>query len=551
MRDTTLAYVNKPPLAGRSFWYWRGLAAASGALLGLAAAERGLAALAWLAPAGLFFALLVGGPYGKPLSEWAIRGGAFGFCYYFMALREMLMAADNLSLPQWQARGLVLLALLAVCLGLCLIWAAAAWLCGFLRLGQAASLCYWPLAWYLIEWGLGHLFGGLMPLVCLGTSLAPWPLFCQSGALWGAYGVSALIAGFGVLLAGLVLWRSWHYLLLAGLVFALNLAAGALLMEPQTAAAEADLVAATSHMDVSFPERWGGESDEEIFRNLAGQVGAAAQAGAELILLPETALPYELSAGEGWGQRYLQLAMGQRICLVAGGFSQHEGRDYNALFTVSSGGSLAEVYTKRALVPFGEHIPLRPLTLAVFPDGFFDNIPMTELASGGEQGAWALPLPGGRQVMAAGIICYDVCFPDYPRRAVREGAQVLLAASNDVWYADSSVVYQHFNHGVLRAIEYGRPLISSTNGGISAVIDDYGRVLAQAEPGEMAAAGISLPQRQTAYALFGPYLIWLFLALWLGVCFLGWLWHPMYSDNGARFAQRNKPNYHISSLFHR
>ncbi len=219
--------------------------------------------------------------------------------------------------------------------------------------------------------------------------------------------------------------------------------------------------------------------------------------------------------------------------------SFHSARDSRNLVVTS--------FVLWALVPVGEYIPL-PLT--ILPDSFLESIPMTKLASGGQQGACSIPLPGGRQISAAGIICYDVCFTDYPREAVRQGAGLLLAASNDVWYADSSVVYQHFNHGVLRAIEYGRPMISSTNSGISAVIDDYGRVLAAAPAGSMAAAGILLPERSTPYAVFGQYLILPALLLWLAVCFLGWLWHPMYSDGGAQFT-KSKPDYRISSLFHK
>ena len=39
------------------------------------------------------------------------------------------------------------------------------------------------------------------------------------------------------------------------------------------------------------------------------------------------------------------------------------------------------------------------------------------------------------------MICYDVCFAAYPRQAVQDGAQLLLAASNDVWYRGTTLTY--------------------------------------------------------------------------------------------------------------
>ena len=53
----------------------------------------------------------------------------------------------------------------------------------------------------------------------------------------------------------------------------------------------------------------------------------------------------------------------------------------------------------------------------------------------------------------------------------------ILNISEDGWFGNSIGPYQHFSHSVFRSIEEGKPLIRSSNNGISAFINPKGQVI--------------------------------------------------------------------------
>ena len=243
------------------------------------------------------------------------------------------------------------------------------------------------------------------------------------------------------------------------------------------------------------------------------------------MLLPETILPYTLQASDGYGAQYLQLAAKHQLTIVVGGFAEHPDGTYNSLFS-AQGGKLTEIYQKRALVPFGEYIPLHGLLDKLLPQGFWESFPVSRLQAGPQQGGATISLPDGRRLITAPMICYDVCFAAYPRQAVQDGAQLLLAASNDVWYRGTTLTYQHLNHSVMRAVEYGLPLVNSTNGGISAIIDNQGRILARSINNRAAVAEIGLSPTLTLFARSGQYQVFPIALVWLALTIIGWLCRP-------------------------
>ena len=77
---------------------------------------------------------------------------------------------------------------------------------------------------------------------------------------------------------------------------------------------------------------------------------------------------------------------------------------------------------------------------------------------------------------AGASICYEDAFPAEVMQALPE-ADFLINVSNDAWFGDSLAPHQHLEIARMRALENGRYLLRATNTGISAIIDQHGRVL--------------------------------------------------------------------------
>src|SRR3546814_538606 len=145
---------------------------------------------------------------------------------------------------------------------------------------------------------------------------------------------------------------------------------------------------------------------------------------------------------------------------------------YNSLFALNGTGTIASVYDKVHLVPFGEYLPLRdwlhPLGLDALAASGVDFSP----------GAASDPLVIAGLPPVRPLICYEAIFPDEIATAGQTRAGVLLNITNDAWFGRSSGPYQHFASARMRAVEQGLPLVRDANTGISAIVDPYGRIVA-------------------------------------------------------------------------
>ena len=68
---------------------------------------------------------------------------------------------------------------------------------------------------------------------------------------------------------------------------------------------------------------------------------------------------------------------------------------------------------------------------------------------------------------------------DFARRAVRNGARILVVVTNDGWFGNSLGPRQHWNIHRFRAVESGLSLVRAANTGISGATDHRGVVLGQ------------------------------------------------------------------------
>lgn len=124
-------------------------------------------------------------------------------------------------------------------------------------------------------------------------------------------------------------------------------------------------------------------------------------------------------------------------------------------------------YEKRVLVPMGEYIPFEFCKKLAADYGISGSF-----TCGKEAKVFGSKLPLGLS------ICYEETFADIMRENKQAGAQMLVNLTSDVWYPNSRLPQQHFDHSRLRTVENGIPLVRACNTGITSAIDSLGRIIA-------------------------------------------------------------------------
>ena len=317
--------------------------------------------------------------------------------------------------------------------------------------------------WCIGELLRGYLFTGF-PWLALGYSqTAPSPL-AGYGAVLGSYGLGWLVA----LLAGLLVALTQKPGRVVALVLAVAIMAGGAVLHTVSWTDETGDAFSVSLLQGNIPQslKW---DPERLHLSMAAYLTLAQQHPADLVVLPETAIPLFL---DRIPQDVLAglTANGPVLLGAAAGIGGDDYINAAVLMNRNGDGSFSALrYAKRHLVPFGEYIP---------PGfaGFLQlvNIPLAGFTPGP---AVQPPLPWrGQQLMPN--ICYEDLFGEEIREALRSenAATVLINLSNTAWFGHSLAQPQHLQIARLRAMETGRPMLRATNTGMTAVIAADGTV---------------------------------------------------------------------------
>ncbi|MBV8123925.1 MAG: apolipoprotein N-acyltransferase, partial [Paucibacter sp.] len=111
------------------------------------------------------------------------------------------------------------------------------------------------------------------------------------------------------------------------------------------------------------------------------------------------------------------------------------------------------------------------------------------------------------------LICYEDLFgEDFVQSVVgMDAATVLVNVSNLAWFGRIMVQDQHLQFSVMRALEFQRPFVRSTNTGATAALDHRGQVLARLPPDRPGILECEVEGREGST----PYARWLAaLGLW-------------------------------------
>lgn len=407
---------------------------------------------------------------------------------------------------------------------------------------QLLNAIIWASAWTIFEWLRGTLFTGFTWLVS-GYAHAEG-MFTAWAPIFGVYGISWLAAFSAAAIALMVHAKDTAHDKHAALVIGLALIFGLLGMAFKhiawsTPTGDTLLVRlvqtnTSQHNKFEAEQFWLNQSfavelaatpiKPSSTEQSTESTSTALPMSPDLIVLPETVVPIlsTQAPSELW-QQWQDLANQTGAQIILGVPLDLDNKITNSVIAIDPNNLSNNLsdnwhYDKQHLVPFGEFIPYG---FRWFVDAL--QIPLGDFDNGATK---QLPLNYKNQNIAFNI-CYEDTFGNEIAASVSPeqsypGANILINVSNLAWFGDSWALRQQLWMARIRSIETARPMLRSTNTGISAVIDPNGIVRGMLDPNipGILDAEIIGAKGLTPYVKYGDLPILLISIIGL---FAGWL----------------------------
>ncbi|MCK4558363.1 MAG: apolipoprotein N-acyltransferase [Calditrichia bacterium] len=244
--------------------------------------------------------------------------------------------------------------------------------------------------------------------------------------------------------------------------------------------------------NINLDQKWDSKSQHKNLQILASMTDSVIITQPDLVIWPETAIPYYLGDTEEDLVFIKSHVEFNNYHLLTGtiDFSTDNGKrlKHNAAYFFTPGDSVFNIYRKLLLVPGEETFPLNN----ILPD-WMTASDKSHLSPGEKPVIFNLSLipyqlkyngsdwqiTGRSDTMQSinisSVICYESVFPNIVQRFYDQGCDLLIVITNDAWFDYTSQPYQHLQAAVLRAIEQRSSVIRCANTGISSFIDPYGR----------------------------------------------------------------------------
>lgn len=324
------------------------------------------------------------------------------------------------------------------------------------------------LTWVTVEYIRGYWLLNGFPWLQIAYSQLETPL-AGYAPLFGVYGVGFLLAASAFTLAELL---SAKLPVKQAVVFLLLCSGmgGILKTVAWTRISGPPVKITLIQGNISQEQKWLPEQKMQsldIYRTLTEQNWRDTQ----VIIWPESAIPAFYEEVKPFYLTPLTAeAIRHNVDLVVSLPSSGAGMDYfNSVLVL---GARESFYHKSHLLPFGEYLPLQPLSGWIL-DSL--QIPLGSFTAGAEQ--QTLLTAGGYAFVTT--ICYEDAFGELVSRQIADAAYI-VNVTNDAWFGHSSEAYQHMQMAQMRALENGRYLARATNTGITGFIAPDGSILKQA-----------------------------------------------------------------------
>ena len=375
------------------------------------------------------------------------------------------------------------------------------------QFGHRTAVAAFPFFYVAYEY-LHSLSEYAFPWLLLGNTQSYDLPAIQLASVTGVYGISFWVLVINVLLYFLarafvergLTWTSPKTMLRIALILALYLApkvCGHFMIHPSTIPPGSELRIAAIQPNIDPFDKWSDEAHTQIaiHESLSTE---ALKTRPDLILWSETAIPERILHPNHLEELAdLHAAVNSYAIPVLTGMvdtryypdSAHAPRsskvslsgfwydDYNSTMLLTPGTNQLQKYHKIKLVPYAERVPYSDVI--TFLNVFRWNLGIGGWGIGKDTTIFSYTDQHGNKISFANLICYESIFPGFDAEFVRKGAQFLTVVTNDSWWGNTSGTYQHRQIAAMRAVENRRWVVQCANGGISCIVDPYGRIVAQ------------------------------------------------------------------------
>ncbi|MHC6526610.1 apolipoprotein N-acyltransferase [Vibrio proteolyticus] len=483
-------------------------AAFVGALTTLAFAPYQLWPLALLSPL-LLLALL----YQQSARHALAIGYAWGLGQFATGISWVHVSIDNFGgMPK-----IASVFLMALLVGYLSVYSALwAWSLNrfFPRSNRSRYLLAAPVLWLIFDWLRGWVMTGF-PWLWLGYSQIDSPL-ANFAPLGGVELLTLLIMMCAGALMYAIVHRAWSTIMIPLVIFATGY--GLRNIDWVTPNPDSKTTVALIQGNIPQELKW---KPSQRWPTIMKYTDLSRENwDADIIVWPEAAIPAFEFEIPSYLRNLDEAARLNHSAIVTGVVNMGQNKKfYNSILSLGSTPygdyeyDPTERYHKHHLLPFGEFVPFERILRPLAP---FFNLPMSSFS----RGAFVQPniVANGRHMAPA--LCYEIIFNEQVRQNVTDETDFILTLSNDAWFGRSIGPLQHMEIARMRALELGKPLIRSTNNGVTAVTDYKGNVLTQLPQFETGVlrAELESTSGQTPYRLIGswPLYAWTLLSLIAG-----------------------------------
>ncbi|MCD4814674.1 apolipoprotein N-acyltransferase [bacterium] len=297
----------------------------------------------------------------------------------------------------------------------------------------------------------------------------------------------------------------------------------------QQAASDRSVKAALlqAQFDPATTGKWNRTVENTAVRIYRTMMMQAKEKDAEILFFTENAFPMVLPRSQRLWEEVREVIREVELSAIIGVITEvDKDLSYNMWYQLNTLGEIEGYYTKQALVPFGEYLPLRKVidpVIAVINRIFnttyslfkltaieYDNY---DLAQGKESKLFSVN--DGKIFLA---VCDEIMYSKYFRAGVALGGEAVFAPNASNWFQRPAYFNRRLQMTAFRAVETRRWIGQLSSMGGSAFVDALG-IIRHASPFATRSVNVQivpLLTGKTLYVQWGDWFAWFWLAILFG-----------------------------------